>query len=160
LLGEPQFCEERLSLFSLVSLKDYLVVFCCSTACAEGLKLLCEAPEVLVFVVDSFHYRGWFSKFACFTAYFDALLVFADFGAHAYVFGKPACRTDFCHVAQLAKEWRRYLRFSTREPDVVCKVRLKSNSIDVVAFQIFPTLILSSQLCLSPSRKTLSWKAS
>ena len=112
--------EERLSSLSLISLKNYLVVFSGSTACTEGLKLLREASKILIFVIDALHNRCWFSEFACFAAYFYALLVFADFSAHADVFGKPTCRTDFCHVTQLAKEGRQYLRFSTYKAALDC----------------------------------------
>lgn len=101
---KTQLYEKRLNLFPVVSLEYYLVVLRGTAARAKGFKLLCETPKVLILVVDALHYRGWFSEFACFATYFNALLVFADFGAHAYVFGKPARRANLCHVSQLARE--------------------------------------------------------
>lgn len=102
LLKKSQSYEKRLSPFSLVSLKDYLVVFGSSTAGTKSLELLCEAPQVLIFVIDPLHYRCWLPKFSGFAAYFYALLVFANFGTYAYVLWKSTCRTDFCHVTQIA----------------------------------------------------------
>jgi hypothetical protein len=104
LLRKTQLHEKRLHLFPVVSLEDYLVVLCGSTARTERFQLLGKTPEVLVLVVDALHKGGWFSEFAGFTTYFDALLVLADFGADAYIFGQPTGRADLGHVSQLARE--------------------------------------------------------
>jgi hypothetical protein len=112
LLRKTKLYEKSFDSVSLVSLKNYLAVFGCSATRAQGFEFLCKSSQVLVFVVDALNYGGWFSKSASFSANLYSLLFFAYFSADAYVFWESACWTNFCHVAQLAKDCWRYLRFS------------------------------------------------
>jgi hypothetical protein len=63
----------------MVALKHNLTILSSSAARTIAFQILGYFRKVAVFLVQTVDYGRWFTKFPCFQAYADTLLLFLDF---------------------------------------------------------------------------------
>ena len=126
LLRVPQLLYKKHACsVALIALQHDLLILRRASARAEGLHLLRQSAQVLVFAVDAVDDGHRSAEFSCLHTNSNALLFLADFAAYTNLSRKPACWTNIRHCTQGDKHKWRYIRLSTLysrtklEPDLI-----------------------------------------